>query len=1385
MRRLKRTVPDLWRLALLLLLPLLVFWPVTLGNKTLIPADNLYQWAPWEPYADDLGLPAYGPENELLSDLLLQNYAWKRFLVQSIEERQIPLWNPYLFAGAPFLAAGQHSALYPFSLIYYLFPLPRAYGLFTVSQLFLAGAFMYLLARVLRIRRTGALLAAITYQLCAFMIVSVDFPMILAASAWLPFLLAMVELVIRQQPVPGGRSATLPWVVLGAGGLGMHLLAGHGENTYFTLVVMGLYAAWRLVGVGVEARAQGTAPAGGLRQVGRPAAWLVVMVLLGLGLGAVQFIPFAELVQYNFREGAVSLQDVLGWSYPWRRVITFFAPNFYGNPSHHGFLDLFTWEKRLVSVNAYGDPIAKIDWGIKNYVEGGAYLGILPVLLALYAVLDSLLPAHGRGGDRAGRRTIWFFAVLSLASLTLIFPTGAYAVIHAIPIINQSHSPFRWVFPLSLSVAVLAGWGVDKIARWWETDRRTADDPRGRLLAAFGLLSLIGGGGLLVALGLSRGYYARLEPLVERVFWRLAKAPEAFPDAAAFYSYEVLQLAIGGLMLVAAGAVLVVARRRLRVGGQPLWALLAPALVALDLLVATWGFNPAADPALLTDRVKPELIQFLEAQPGLWRLTTLNPHGDAPLHANTPWLYDLQDIRGYDSIIPKQYVDYMEAIEPQHELLYNRIQPIRDWASLNSPLLDVLNVRFIITSETVALPKLEPVWQGEGLRVYENKAVAPRAYLLPGWATVLAEDPIRALADHDPRQFVVVRPTGLEAADSVGPPRAGTLTAAEVIAYGSQEVKVSAMVAEPSWLILNDSYFPGWKAFVRAPGAPEAEEREIPVHPVNGNFRGVTLEPGAWTVRYKFSPLSFQLGLFASFLAGAVILFMMAVWVWRYVYRESAADSTVRRVAKNSLVPMALSIFNRGIDMVFAMLMLRILGAENAGKYYVAINIALWFETLANFGLNTLLTREVSKEPGQANRYLVNTTMLRFVTSVGAAVPIAIYILSLRVSGDPLAADTTLAIILLMLGMIPGGISTGLTALFYAYEKIEIPAALATVSTILKVSLQICALLVGLGFVGLAAVSIVVNLVTMVLLGLLAVRTFFVPRLQVDWGMQREMVGESYPLMINHLLATLFFKVDVLLLERMGGTAAAVSGNTVVGWYSTAYRWVEALNIIPSVFTMAAFPVISRQAQGARPSLVATYQLAVKVLVMVALPLAVATTWAAPGLVRLLGGSEYLPHGGIALRLLIWSIPIGWINSVTNYVLIALGQQRMLTRAFAVGLGFNLAANIALLPRYGYPAAAITSILSEMVLLSIFYLFLRRALAPMPWFGLLWRPAVAAGGMALAVWGGWQVYWLLGLAAGGMVYLGLLAVLGVFTADERRVLLELLPARLRQRRLTA
>jgi hypothetical protein len=104
----------------LLLLLVIFFWPVIVGGKTLLPADNLFAYPPWQSFAAQFKVDV--PHNELLSDLILENYVWKRLIVQALKSREIPLWNPYILSGQPFLAAGQHSALYPLSLRFTLCP---------------------------------------------------------------------------------------------------------------------------------------------------------------------------------------------------------------------------------------------------------------------------------------------------------------------------------------------------------------------------------------------------------------------------------------------------------------------------------------------------------------------------------------------------------------------------------------------------------------------------------------------------------------------------------------------------------------------------------------------------------------------------------------------------------------------------------------------------------------------------------------------------------------------------------------------------------------------------------------------------------------------------------------------------------------------------------------------------------------------------------------------------------------------------------------------------------------------------------------------------------------------------------------------------------------
>jgi O-antigen/teichoic acid export membrane protein len=574
--------------------------------------------------------------------------------------------------------------------------------------------------------------------------------------------------------------------------------------------------------------------------------------------------------------------------------------------------------------------------------------------------------------------------------------------------------------------------------------------------------------------------------------------------------------------------------------------------------------------------------------------------------------------------------------------------------------------------------------------------------------------------------------------------------------------------------VLADSYYPGWKAFVRPLDADEDAEEEIDLHLVNGNFRGVRLEPGAWTVRFRYSPATFQVGAFASFLSAMLVLFLLILWLWRRIYREEAETDSARRIAKNSLAPIILNLFNRGIDFAFAFIMLRLLGPANAGIYYYAVVIFGWFDILTNFGLNTLLMRDVARDRDTAGRYLFNSTVLRLGLAVIGVPLLVAFLLIRQASVDPaLETQAVVAIILLYAGLLPGSISTGLTALFYAFEKAEYPAAITTISTLVKVTLGLGTLLLGWGVVGLAGGAIATNVVTLLILAWLArplVSKFFQP---LEPALMRLMLAQSWPLMLNHLLATVFFKIDVVLME-------AINGNIVVGQYSTAYKWLDALNIIPAFLTMALLPIMARQAHEDRAGLKRNYTLAVKLLVITALPVAVVTTFIAEPLIRVLGGDEYLPAGGIALQIMIWSILIGWINSVTNYVIVALDRQRTLTLAFALGVTFNLVANLIFLPGYSYRAAAVITIFSEGVLMLAFTWIIRQEIGGMGWPAALWRPAAAGVILLAALIVLWQFAPLAGLLLAPAIYGAALIALRPFRPEEADRIAPLLPGRVRR-----
>ncbi|MFI5265792.1 MAG: oligosaccharide flippase family protein [Chloroflexota bacterium] len=1269
---------------------MLFFWKTTLAGKVLLPVDNLYQFQPWASYAP----PGFsGPHNSLISDSILENYGWKRFLLESIHQRQLPLWDPNILGGTPFLAPGQASVLYPFVLLWLVLPLAYAYGWFAALHLFFAGAGAYAFLRVSGGSRTAGIVAGLTYMFSARLVTSVLWPQMMGAIVYLPLLLLLVELTVRQAR---RRWPVVP-AIAGALVLGLSILAGHIEASVYVMAAMGLYALGRVVSTVVHPVAADGFPAA----LPGEGAWRAVvssgaLVLLGVGLAAIQLLPFYEVGSLNFRSGSVSYRDVAGFALKLPQLFTFLMPDFYGNPVIHSA------------------PY----WGPKDYVEQAAYLGVLPLLLAgatLLVLLSRLRRRHPL--PRAGEGTLAQVATLWLiiaVSLLLAFGTPLYRVVFfLLPGFNQIHSPFRWLIPYTGAMALLAGFGFDLVR-----------DRLGTARLAFGAAAASALAGLAV--------------------WLKLVLPHIPADDR---SLEIRNYILFLALVVLAGAICWTGRKA--------FALLAVALIALDLGYTGIDFNTAADPGLLSRT--PALVAFLQQDHSLFRVSA---YAGDDMKANGNALYDgIQDARGYDSVIIGRYARLNELLEPQDQLVFNRIKPIDRPEALKSPLLNLLNIKYLLTPEPIQDPQFEQVYAGADGRVYRNRDVLPRAFVVPRvQVEANPQAQLDALKSLDlAYEAVVDRPVPAETQGSLTlpSPAAGE---GKITTYTGRKVAVQA--AGPGLLVLTDNNFPGWKATV--------DGQPADVMTADYAFRGVPLPPGQHTVEFNFAPTSLLVGGLISALSLALIVVAGAAYAWRAFARRSPSlqAHAAGRVAKNSLTPMASNVAVKILGFGFSLFYFRALGVNQVGKYVIAGATLLFLDTIIGFGLQQLVMRDVARDKAQANAYISNAIAVRLIVTVLVGAPVALGVLALHhLAGFD--RDTALVIVILIAGFLPGAFSNVFSHIFDAYELMEYRAFVQVLTQIVSIALGVAFVLAGWDIVGLAMASFLTNIFTAMVFWLLIGRTILKPRPRLEPSLIGAIFKSAYPIMLNQLLVVFFFKIDVLILP-------VFRGNAEVGLYGAAYKFVDAMLLVPSAFVPALFPILSRQAASERDALRRGTDLGLKVLLLIALPLVAGFEVFAGDITRGFFGDKFA-GSAIALRILMLYLPFSYVNGLTQYVLIALDKQKTIVRFFAITAVFNVAANLALIPRFGYVAASAVTVGSEVVLLAPLWWLTARELGGASLGRIAARPTLAALASGVIMLGlrattipvaGSIAGPLLAAFAGAVAYVLVLLALRTFTEEE-------------------
>jgi len=455
------------------------------------------------------------------------------------------------------------------------------------------------------------------------------------------------------------------------------------------------------------------------------------------------------------------------------------------------------------------------------------------------------------------------------------------------------------------------------------------------------------------------------------------------------------------------------------------------------------------------------------------------------------------------------------------------------------------------------------------------------------------------------------------------------------------------------------------------------------------------------------------------------------------------------RVAKNSLVQLTAGMLGKFMGVLLVIYAARQLGTDRFGIYSFVLSMLGIFYIFTDFGLGTLTTRDLARNPEDEPKYLGNVLAMRLILSLLAAVAM---VATVALLGHPPYVVRLTAVAALSM-FFSSNVDT-CSAVFFAHQRMEIPSMVSVVATMLRVSISLGALAVGAGvFILLWIYTITSAIQFALLIWMLISRTR--PSFQLDGAFWRRLLLQAYPLALANFFSIIYFRIDTVML-------ASLAGQKTVGLYNAAYRLLEFTLIVPAYYGGAVFPVISASLNTNPQRFLLIYRRSMKYMLVAAMPMALGVSALAPGIIQALYGKAYAGSAPV-LFVLMWVSVLIAVNSINAPYLIVMGRQKVVTTLVGVGMVLNIVLNWLAIPRYGMVGAAWVTMISEVVTIAMFLVALGKPLELR--FKMLRQavpPALAGGLMYLGL--KLIPHWDLGfqILSGAVAYIALLFVFRAF-----------------------
>ena len=367
------------------------------------------------------------------------------------------------------------------------------------------------------------------------------------------------------------------------------------------------------------------------------------------------------------------------------------------------------------------------------------------------------------------------------------------------------------------------------------------------------------------------------------------------------------------------------------------------------------------------------------------------------------------------------------------------------------------------------------------------------------------------------------------------------------------------------------------------------------------------------------------------------------------------------------------------------------LGPSDYGIFGAAVSFAALFGIIIDFGLPTYLVRSISTDFDNEHIYLDNSISLKLFLAV-------FYVIAVYLTSMALGWENKLVMMCLLIAIenVIKSYHALLFSSFQAHEKMKYQAITNTVLNVLTLLFIILITFTDLSLVGIAFAYIFANFIALIY-EIFALRKHIIkPKLSFDFDFYRVLLKAGLPFALNGLFYTIYYSIDLVMITHFSTTYAT-------GLYNSAYKLITVLTLFYTIYSSVVFPVMSKLFKNEKDLLKLSFVKSIKYLSLVTIPISVFTMFYGFDIIQIYG-AEYIEAGGV-LTVLIWTVCFLFVNGASSLILNASHKEYSVTKIYSIAAIFNICLNFVLIPNYSVYGAAVSTVLSEILILFLqFYM---------------------------------------------------------------------------------